>query len=95
MRRIKVEPDKVGHHVAPAARWPALSDGHLPLGQNTLALELADGQLRVKPFVIETDEGRATGIASLDLRTLAFDSEWRLERKRATDRSTRRQRCRR
>jgi hypothetical protein len=44
-----------------------------------------DGQLRSKPIVVDTDQGRASGTANLDLRSFAFDSEWRLERKRAND----------
>jgi uncharacterized protein involved in outer membrane biogenesis len=45
----------------------------------TLGLELGDGQLRIKPFAVETPEGRAAGNASLDLRSLTLESDWRLE----------------
>jgi hypothetical protein len=44
-----------------------------------LALEIGDGQLRIKPFAIETPEGRAAGDASLDLMSLTLESGWRLE----------------
>ncbi len=49
----------------------------------TVAVEIADGQLRAKPLVVDAAEGRATGTASIDLKTLALDSEWRLEPKAA------------
>jgi hypothetical protein len=81
---LKVEADRVG----PTLRQrfiAALAEGQLPLGPGTVAVDIVDGQLRSKPIVIETDQGRATGSANLDLRSLAFDSEWRLERKRAND----------
>jgi hypothetical protein len=45
----------------------------------TLGLEISDGQLRIKPFAIETPEGRAAGDASLDLMSLTLESGWRLE----------------
>lgn len=77
---IKAEPDKLAAAVRRGLA-SGLSTGNLPLGQKSLALELADGQLRVKSFAIDTREGRATGIASLDLKALTFDSQWRLEAK--------------
>ena len=82
---MKVEADKVG----PTLRQRLLdgmSEGQLALGPNTLAVDVVDGQLRSKPIVAETDEGRATGTVNLDVRTFAFDSEWRVERKRLKDR---------
>ena len=44
-----------------------------------VGVEIADGRLAAKPFAIDTAEGRAQGAASLDLKTLAFESDWRLE----------------
>ena len=82
---MKVEADKVG----PTLRQrllDGLSEGQLALGPDTLAVDVVDGQLRSKPIVAETDEGRATGTVNLDVRTFAFDSEWRVERKRLNDR---------
>ncbi|MET0194400.1 MAG: AsmA-like C-terminal region-containing protein, partial [Hyphomicrobiaceae bacterium] len=82
---LKVDADKVG----PTLRQRLLdgmSEGQLALGPNTLAIDVVDGQLRSKPIVAETDEGRATGTVNLDMRTFAFDSEWRVERKRVNDR---------
>ena len=77
---IKAEPDKLAA-VVRRGLAAGLSTGNLPLGQKRLVLELADGQLRVQSFAIDTREGRATGIASLDLKSLTFDSQWRLEAK--------------
>jgi AsmA family len=77
---LRAEPDKMAAAIRRGLA-AGLSTGHLPLGQETLVLELADGHLRVKPFAVDTREGRTNGVASLDLRSLAFDSQWRLEAK--------------
>ena len=69
--------------------WPApCGSGSLPgcrpaicRWAEGLRAGVADGQVRVKSFAIDTREGRATGIASLDLKALTFDSQWRLEAK--------------
>ncbi len=45
----------------------------------TLGLEIGDGQLRIKPFTIETPDGKAAGYATLDLKSLMLESDWRLE----------------
>jgi hypothetical protein len=50
-----------------------------------LPVEIEDGQLRVKPFAIDAAEGRSLGGASLDLRTLTFQSDWRIEQKAVGD----------
>jgi uncharacterized protein involved in outer membrane biogenesis len=74
---LKSEADKLA-----AALRQALTAGlatralRLP---GTVGLEIGDGQLRIKPFTVETPEGRATGGASVDLRSLMLESEWRLE----------------
>lgn len=75
---IKAAPDKMAAAVRRGLA-SGLSTGNLPLGQKTLGLELGEGQLRVNAFAIDIREGRATGIASLDLKALTFDSQWRLE----------------
>jgi hypothetical protein len=77
---LRAEPDKLAVTVRRGLA-SSLSTGNLPLQQKAFALDLADGQLRVKSFAIDTREGRATGVASLDLRALTFDSQWRLEAK--------------
>jgi hypothetical protein len=76
---LKAEPDKLVAALKPALA-AALAGGQLPL-PGAITLEIADGRLSIKPFSIETAEGRAEGAASLDLRTFAFDSEWRLGQK--------------
>ena len=50
---------------------------------DTVSVELADGRLAAKPFAIDTDVGRAQGAAGLDLKTLMFDADWRLDQKRS------------
>lgn len=77
---VKAEPDKLASAVRRGLA-AGLSTGNLSLGQKSLALDLADGQLRAKPFAIDTREGRTSGVVSLDLKTLTFDSQWRLEAK--------------
>jgi AsmA-like protein len=76
---LKAEPDKLAA-VLREALTAGLTAGELPL-PGSVALEIADGQLTVKPFAIDTAEGRADGAASLDLRSLAFESEWHLNQK--------------
>jgi uncharacterized protein involved in outer membrane biogenesis len=78
---LKAEADKL-RTVLKEGLAAGLSGGHLPLPA-TVQIEIADGHLRIKPFAIENSEGVATGGALLDLSTLAFDSEWRLENKLA------------
>lgn len=76
------EPDKLAG-VLRQALTAGLRAGKVPLPA-TVALEVADGQLRAQPFTIDTGGGRAAVNASLDLRTLVLDSEWRLEQNVAT-----------
>jgi hypothetical protein len=59
-----------------------LSSGQLQLPA-TLTLEIADGRLITKPFGADAAEGSAVGSASIDLKTLGFESSWRLESKPA------------
>ncbi len=56
-----------------------LGKSGLALERKAAALELADGQLRLKALVIDTDAGRASGAVRLDLGGLTLDSQWRLE----------------
>ena len=76
---LKAEPDKLVAALKPALA-AALAGGQLPL-PGSLKLEIADGRLSIKPFAIHTGEGSAEGAASLDLRSLAFETEWRLGQK--------------
>jgi hypothetical protein len=76
---LKTEPDKVAA-VVQQALAAGLTNGKLQL-PGTIKIEIADGQLGVKPLTIDTPDGRARGTASLDLATLNLESEWRLEQK--------------
>jgi uncharacterized protein involved in outer membrane biogenesis len=78
---LRAEPDKLAA-VLKQALVAGFAGGRLPL-PGMVKLKIADGQLGVKPFTIDTAEGRAQGGVSLDLRTLAIDSEWRLDQKPA------------
>lgn len=77
---LKTEPDKLAATVRQSLA-SGLASGSIPLGPQSVALEITDGQLRTKSVVIEMDEGRASGIATLDLASLSFRSPWRLDAK--------------
>jgi hypothetical protein len=77
---LKAEPGKL----APTLRQTlaaGLGAGSLPVGQASFGLEIADGLVRSRPLVIDAGDGRASGTARLDLKTLKIDSQWRLEAK--------------
>src|SRR5262245_33908193 len=77
---LKVEPNKL----APTLRQTlsvGLGAGSLPVGQASFGLEIADGLVRSRSLAFDTGEGRANGTATLDLKTLKLDSQWRLEAK--------------
>jgi uncharacterized protein involved in outer membrane biogenesis len=74
---LKAEVDRLGTTLRQSLA-ASLSARPSPL-PGTLALELADGRLRIKPFTIATPEGRASGNTSLDLRSLMVESDWRIE----------------
>ena len=76
---LKAEPDKLAATLRQALA-ASLGSGQPPL-PGRIAVDIADGQLAAKAFVINTAEGRAQATASLDLRTLILESEWRLEQK--------------
>jgi hypothetical protein len=79
---LKADPDRLPGIVRQSLA-SGLGGGALQLPES-FGLEIADGRLSIKPLVLETPEGRATGSAGLDLKTLAFESDWRLEQKPAT-----------
>jgi hypothetical protein len=75
---VRAEPGKL----APTLRQvlsAGLGTGSLPTGQASSGLEIVDGVVRCRPLVMDTGEGRASGTAKLDLKTLKLDSQWRLE----------------
>jgi hypothetical protein len=61
-----------------------LTAGRLPLPAE-IGLEIAEGQLRSKPIVIDNGGERASGSAALNLLSLLFESEWRLQQTPAKD----------
>lgn len=63
-----------------------LSNGVVPLGPRNIAVAIADGTARLERVVLETPEGRATGSTTIDVETMTFDSEWRIEPKPALSR---------
>jgi hypothetical protein len=58
-----------------------LGGGTVVLGPRKVALEVADGVVRAEPILLETPDGRVTASTTIDLESLSFDSEWRLEPK--------------
>lgn len=58
-----------------------LRGGALKLGPRELAFEVADGIARTEAMTLETPDGRVTANTTVDLETLSFDSEWRVEPK--------------
>ena len=76
-----VEADKLGASLKESL---AAGLGGAPVAlPASIALELTDGRLRLKALQLDTAEGRAAGSASIDLASLAFQSDWRLEPKGA------------
>jgi len=76
---LQADPDNLAK-VLKQALGVGFAGGQLPLPAS-VGIDIADGQLGAKPFAIDTAEGRASGGASLDLKTLAFEADWRLEQK--------------
>jgi hypothetical protein len=75
---MKAEPDKMAAAVKTALASNLGADS-ISLGARTIALDIADGQLRMKPTTIETKDGRVSGSATLDFGTLDLRSQWQLE----------------
>jgi hypothetical protein len=75
---IKAEPDKMGAAIRSAIA-STVDAGTIPLGPRTIALDIADGQVRTKPVAIDTRDGRVSGSALLEIATLDFRSQWHLE----------------
>jgi hypothetical protein len=59
----------------------SLLAGKLPLGPAPVTIEIAGGRIAARPWTMATDQGHASGGASLDLATFKFTSEWRLQQK--------------
>jgi uncharacterized protein involved in outer membrane biogenesis len=77
---LKAEPDKIG----PTLRQTiakGLGAASLSTGKAAAPLEIVDGTVRGGPLVVETGEGRASGLTRLDLKDLKLESKWQLEAK--------------
>jgi uncharacterized protein involved in outer membrane biogenesis len=57
----------------------ALGTGSLTIGTRKLPLEIVDGAVRVAAFDVDASEGRASNQTTIDLASLKFDSEWKLQ----------------
>lgn len=64
-----------------------LGAGAIALGPREVALDIADGVVRAEPVSLETPDGRVTASTTVDLESLSFDSEWRVEPKPASGRA--------
>jgi hypothetical protein len=53
--------------------------GTMTINNRTLALQVADGAIKVAPLIIETPRGKARNVTTVDLTALKADSEWRIE----------------
>jgi hypothetical protein len=78
---LRTDPDSLNATLKQAL-GAGLSAGELPL-PGEIAIDIADGRLAARPIAIDTPEGRAQGTAALDLKSLQFESDWRLEAKAA------------
>ena len=74
---LKSEPERL-RGVLKEALGQGLSLGRLNLPED-LVLELSEGQLRTRPILIDSGADRAAGSAALNLLTLLFESDWRLQ----------------
>lgn len=55
-----------------------LKIGMLPLGSRSVGIDVGDGAVRVAPISVETPSGRTEVLSTLDLGTLAAETEWRI-----------------
>jgi len=78
---LKADPDNLAA-ILRRTLAASLTAGELQL-PGPVSVEIADGRLAAKPFTIDSPEGRAHGVAGLDLKTLMFDADWLLEQKPA------------
>lgn len=62
-----------------------LADGALPLGSRTVGLTIVDGAVRVAPVSVKTEKGVTEVVTTVDIASLAVDSEWRVRAKSAVE----------
>ena len=58
-----------------------LATGTVAVGLHALPIEIIDGIVKIQPLILDAPDGRLTGTTVLDLESLRFDSEWRMEPK--------------
>ena len=78
---LRSDPDSLGATLKQAL-GAGLGAGELTL-PDKIAVDIADGRLATRPMAIDRPEGRAEGTTALDLKSLQFESTWRLEAKAA------------
>ncbi len=80
MLAIKGEPphDELARRLATALGSSAPGNS-VNIGQRILALQVAEGNVRFAPLLIETPDGRLNGTTVFDLDAQRFDSEWKIE----------------
>jgi hypothetical protein len=78
---LRSDPDSLSATLKQAL-GAGLGGGELSL-PGEIAIDIADGRLATRPIAIDAPEGRAQGTAALDLKSLQFESDWRLETKAA------------
>ncbi len=57
------------------------AEAGLAIGDRKLQFDVADGAVKVRPFVIDTPDGRASNRTTIDLAALMIDSEWKIEQR--------------
>jgi len=76
---LRSDPDSLNATLKQAL-GAGLGAGELSL-PGAIAVDIADGRLAARPITIDTPAGRAEGTAALDLKSLQFESDWRLAAK--------------
>lgn len=78
---LRSDPDSLNATLKQAL-GTGLSTGELSL-PGEIAIDIADGRFATRSIAIDAPEGHAQGTAALDLKSLQFESDWRLETKAA------------
>jgi hypothetical protein len=58
-----------------------LSRGALALGPRRIGFAIADGVVKIEPIELSVAEGRVVGTTAMELDSMRFDSDWRIEPK--------------
>ena len=57
----------------------AVAQGRFKIAQTKIPIEIADGTLRAKPLVVESEGGRSSLLVAAELTRLRLDAEWQIE----------------